>query len=125
MYVALFWGKPNPEWNKENFGKLGFRMYQLASQMPGFVALHRFDTPDGGELAIAYFDTEEHMKAWYNQPEHRALETLARREILDDYTIEIAHITRSYTKASSHFKATEAEERGADLLAANPEAAIV
>jgi hypothetical protein len=64
------------------------------------------------------------MKAWYNQPEHRALETLARREILDDYTIEIAHITRSYTKASSHFKATEADERGADLLAANPEAAI-
>jgi heme-degrading monooxygenase HmoA len=99
-------------------------MFQIASKMPGFVALHRFDTPDGGELAIAYFDTEEHMKAWYAQPEHRALQTLARREILDDYNIEIAQITRSYTKATSHFKATESEMRGADLLAANPDAAI-
>ena len=121
MIVALFWGKVNPAWKNEQYQKLGFRMFQRASEMPGFVALHRFDTPDGGELAIAYFETEDQMKAWYNHPEHRAVETLGHREILDDYKIEICEVTRSYTKASTHFKSDAASERGADLLAADPE----
>jgi hypothetical protein len=58
------------------------------------------------------------MAAWYNHPEHRIVETLGRREILDDYTIEILEMTRSYTKATSTFTPTEAEERAADELAA-------
>jgi heme-degrading monooxygenase HmoA len=119
MFVALFWGKVCPEWQNDEYAAIGARMFERASSMPGFVALHKLDVPDGRELAIAYFETEEQMLAWYNDPEHRAVETLGRRAILDDYTIEILEMTRSYTKASSTFVATAADERAADDLAAS------
>lgn len=123
MIAALFWGKVNKAWQNEQYQKLGLRMFERAKEMPGFVSLLKFDAPDG-EFAIAYFETEEHLKAWYHHPEHRALQALARREILDDYWIEIAHVTRRYTKASSNFTATQIEEQRADALAINPEANI-
>jgi len=118
MHVALFWGKVRPDWQNDTYQSIGLRMFEAASSMPGFVALHRLDVPDGRELAIAYFEDEEAMAAWYNHPEHRVVETLGRGEILDDYTIEILEMTRSYTKATSTFVPTEAEERAAGELAA-------
>lgn len=124
MIVVLFWGKVNPAWKNENYQKLGFRIFQRVSEMPGFVTMHRFDTPDGGELGIAYFETEAHVRAWYNHPEHRAVEVLGRRAILDEYTIEICDVKRSYTKQTSNFVADEAAVKGADLLEHDVEAAI-
>lgn len=59
-------------------------MAELASGMPGFVASHKVDLPDGRELAIAYLETEEHMQAWYHQPKHRAAQRAGRERILDD-----------------------------------------
>jgi heme-degrading monooxygenase HmoA len=118
MHVALFWGKVRPEWQNEAYASIGLKMFEAASSMPGFVALHRLEVPDGRELAIAYFESEEAMEAWYNHPDHRVVETLGRREILEDYTIEILEMTRSYTKATSTFTASEHEERAADELAA-------
>lgn len=118
MHVALFWGKVRSEWQNDTYASMGLKMFEAASSMPGFVALHRLEVPDGRELAIAYFESEEAMAAWYDHPEHRVVETLGRREILEDYTIEILEMTRSYTKASSTFTATADEERAADELAA-------
>ena len=64
------------------------------------------------------------MEAWYDHPEHRAVETIGRRDILEDYTIEVLELVRSYTKESSTFRATPAEIEAADRLAADPGAAI-
>lgn len=124
MYVALFWGKVRSEWQNDHYAQLGLRMFECASQSPGFVALHRFEVPDGRELAIAYFDTKEDLETWYNNSEHRAVEALGRRDILEDYTIEILEMVRSYTKASSTFEATSAELRAADKLASDPRSII-
>ena len=88
MYVALFWGKVRPEWQNEEYVSIGMRMFERASSMPGFVALHKFDVPDGRELAIAYFENAEAMESWYREPEHRAVQVAARQQILEDYTIE-------------------------------------
>lgn len=79
MYVAMFYAKVNPEFDPAEYESIGMRMYELASEMPGFVALHKVDLPDGRELAIAYFETEQQMRAWYKHPEHRRVQTRARK----------------------------------------------
>ncbi|WP_329222840.1 hypothetical protein OG352_36680 [Streptomyces sp. NBC_01485] len=116
MYVAMFWAKVRPEWQNEKYASIGMRMFERASSMPGFVALHKFDVPDGRELAIAYFETAEAMDAWYHDPEHRAVQVVGREQILEDYTIEILEMTRSYTKSSSRFTTTDEERHAAELL---------
>ncbi len=103
MYVALFYGRLNPSHNAAEYAEMGQRMAELASGMPGFVELHKVDLPDGRELAIAYFETEAHMQAWYHHPEHRIAQRAGRERILDDYLIEVCEIKRSYSKASSNF----------------------
>lgn len=105
MVVALFYARVSPALDLDEYAAIGARMYELASAMPGFVALHKTALPDGRELAIAYFDTEAHMKAWYDHPEHRAVQAAARDGMLEDYLIEVCEIKRAYTLASSHFDA--------------------
>ena len=127
MFVAMFWATVNPEWQNDQYAQIGYRMFLRASEMPGFVALHKLVLPEEheyDELAIAYFDTAEHMRAWYNDPSHRAVEVLGRREILSKYKIEILEMTRSYTHESSTFVTDDAAERGADLLAKNAHAIL-
>jgi heme-degrading monooxygenase HmoA len=103
VYVALFYGQVNPGVDPDEYAAIGMRMYELAAQMPGFAALHKVDLPDGRELAIAYFETEEQMKAWYDHPEHREIQVRARESLLDDYLIEVCEIKRAYTKETSLF----------------------
>ena len=110
MYVALFYSQVNPNHDAVEYEALGLRMYELASQMPGFVDFKQANLQDGRELAIAYFETEEDMKAWYNHPEHREAQIAGRESILDDYLIEVCEIKRSYTKSSSYFKDDRAKE---------------
>ena len=105
MYVALFYGRVNSNHDADEYAMMGQRMAELASKMPGFVALHKVNVPDGRELAIAYFETEAQMQDWYLHPEHRKVQELGRESILDDYLIEICEIKRCYTKATSHFRA--------------------
>lgn len=111
MYVAMFYAKINPEFDPAEYASIGMRMYELASQMPGFVALHKLELPDGRELAIAYFETEEQMQAWYSHPEHRKVQARARESILDDYLIEVCEVKRAYTKATSYFDEIVAKEQ--------------
>ena len=103
MFVALFYARVRAEHDAQEYAAMGLRMYEIASQMPGFVALHKLDMPDGRELAIAYFETEADMQGFYSHPEHRAVQHAARERILDDYLIEVCEVKRSYTKASSWF----------------------
>ena len=104
MYVALFYGQVNPNHDALEYEALGLRMYELASKMPGFVDFKQANLPDSCELAIAYFETEEDMQAWYDHPEHRKAQIAGRESILDDYLIEVCEIKRSYTKSSSYFQ---------------------
>lgn len=96
-------------------------MHKRVSQSPGLISIHQFEVPDGRQLALAYFETEEAIVAWHNHPEHRVVEALGRQSVLDDYSIEIFELKRSYTKESSTFVANEKEKLAADKLAANLE----
>jgi heme-degrading monooxygenase HmoA len=119
VYVALFWLRINAEWQDDRYMQLAEWMRKAVSASPGLIRIEQLMVPDGRQLALAYFESEEAIIAWHNHSEHRIVETLGRKSALDDYTIEIFELKRSYTKESSTFVATEKEQRAADKLAAN------
>ena len=119
MYVALFWLRINVEWQDDRYMQLVEWMRKAVDASPGLIRIEQLAVPDGRQLALAYFDSEEAIIAWHNHSEHRIVEALGRQSALDDYTIEIFELKRSYTKESSTFVATEKEQRAADKLAAN------
>ena len=60
----------------DEFDRLGTRMYDIVSQMPGFLSAKSFKADGGEEIAIIRFASEEALEAWQTHPEH--VETMKR-----------------------------------------------
>lgn len=60
----------------EDYGRLGERMYEIVSNLPGFLSAKSFKAMDGEELTVIRFASEEALEAWRTHPEH--VETMRR-----------------------------------------------
>lgn len=56
--------------------KLGERMYDIVSRLPGFLSVKSFRSDDGEELTVFRFSSEDALEAWRTHPEH--VETMKR-----------------------------------------------
>lgn len=60
----------------DEYGRLGERMYDIVSRLPGFLSVKSFKAADGEELTLFRFASEEALEAWRTHPEH--VETMKR-----------------------------------------------
>ncbi len=60
----------------DEYGRLGQRMYDIVSNLPGFLSVKSFKAEDGEELTIFRFASEQALEAWRTHPEH--VETMKR-----------------------------------------------
>ncbi|MGY8633712.1 antibiotic biosynthesis monooxygenase [Bradyrhizobium sp. 14AA] len=60
----------------EEHDRLGERMYDIVSRLPGFLSVKSFKAADGEELTVFRFASEEALEAWRTHPEH--VETMKR-----------------------------------------------
>jgi heme-degrading monooxygenase HmoA len=58
------------------YERLGERMYNIVSRIPGFLSVKSFKADDGEELSAFRFASEEALEAWRTHPEH--VETMKR-----------------------------------------------
>lgn len=58
------------------YERLGERMHDIVSRLPGFLSVKSFKAADGEELTVFRFASEEALEAWRTHPEH--LETMKR-----------------------------------------------
>lgn len=80
------------EW-EETFG----RMVALASEAPGCISIDGYASPDGAELAVARFESDEALQAWKNDPRHLVAQARGREAFFDAYKVTVASpIIREY-----------------------------
>ncbi len=60
----------------DEYNRLGERMYEIVSRLPGFLSVKSFKAEDGEELTLFRFASEEALEAWRTHPEH--VETMRR-----------------------------------------------
>lgn len=58
------------------YERLGERMYNIVSELPGFLSVKSFKAADGEELTLFRFASEDALEAWRTHPEH--VETMKR-----------------------------------------------
>jgi heme-degrading monooxygenase HmoA len=75
---------------------LGMRMYQFASEMPGFISYKDFSAEDGEAAAIVEFDSLESLAAWRDHPEHLLAKERGKREFFSEYQIQICPVLKEY-----------------------------
>lgn len=69
--------------------KVGMRMYELASAMPGFRSYKDFVAEDGENVSIIEFESIEDVDAWRDHPEHKEAQRRGREAFFSEYLIQV------------------------------------
>jgi heme-degrading monooxygenase HmoA len=70
------------------------RIYELGIAMPGYISIKDFVADDGERLALAEFDSLEHLAAWRDQPEHRDAQQAGRDRYYTEYSLQVCSVVR-------------------------------
>jgi len=82
--------------DSEAYRKTSRRMHELVEQMPGFISIKAYTGEDGEEIDLVRFASEEALKAWKEQPEHREAQRRGREEFYDRYSVQACKVVRDY-----------------------------
>ncbi len=72
------------------------QMRELAERQPGYLGSLSARTDDGDELTIVFFTDEQALRAWHDEPRHRAAQQLARERWYERYQVHVARVERAY-----------------------------
>jgi heme-degrading monooxygenase HmoA len=96
MVITIFRSRLRPEHHAE-YEVWASRMNDLAATMPGFLAIKTFAAEDGERVSIVEFESEETMRAWKNQADHREAQELGRKTFYSEYRIQVCQPIRDYS----------------------------
>jgi heme-degrading monooxygenase HmoA len=96
MVITIFRSRLRPEHENE-YAEWATRMRDLASNMPGFLAIKTFTAEDGERVSIVEFESEETMSQWRDQADHRQAQELGRKLFYSEYRIQVCQPIRDYS----------------------------
>ena len=97
MVVIVFRSRLRAGVDPSPLGPVGARMYELATQMPGFISYKDFAAGDGEGVSIVEFESLETLAAWRNHPEHLEAQRVGREQFFSEYRIHVCTPVRSYS----------------------------
>lgn len=93
MPIVIFRSRLRPEAAGE-YAELAPRILELARAMPGFVSFKTFTADDGERCSIVEFDSEEHLRAWREHPNHLEAQRIGRQRLYAEYEITVCEPIR-------------------------------
>ena len=90
MVLVIFRAYLRPDADIKAYSDTSRRLHELVEQHPGFIAIESFTAPDGEEVSLEWFDSEESVEAWRRNPEHVAAQHRGRTEWYASYRIQRA-----------------------------------
>jgi heme-degrading monooxygenase HmoA len=72
------------------------RMVELARQQPGFLGIESARGTDGLGITVSYWLSEEAIRAWHEQAEHRLAQAAGREKWYAAYELRVARVERAY-----------------------------
>jgi heme-degrading monooxygenase HmoA len=93
MIVTVFRSRLLPG-VREDYVALAERMNELARTMPGYISHKGFFADDGERVTVVEFESEEGMRAWRMDPEHRAAQHKAREIYYSEYSVQVCEVVR-------------------------------
>jgi len=80
------------------YSKMADRMVHLASQQPGFLGVESARGADGVGITVSYWESEDAIRHWMKNIEHKAAQKSGKKTWYQDYMIRISKIERDYGK---------------------------
>ena len=96
MVITIFRSRLRPE-HEEEYTEWAARMHDLAVKMPGFVSIKTFAAEDGERVSIVEFESEEAVRHWREQADHRQAQELGRKAFYSEYRVQVCQPIRDYS----------------------------
>jgi heme-degrading monooxygenase HmoA len=77
-----------------DYERTAWRMVELARSQPGFLGVESARSPDGFGITVSYWASEEAIRDWRRQAEHRAAQELGREAWYSAFRIRVARVER-------------------------------
>jgi heme-degrading monooxygenase HmoA len=87
-YAVIFTSQRTPE-GEHGYGNMAQRMTELAAEQPGFLGVESVRGADGFGITISYWESEEAIKAWKAQADHKIAQEGGRRVWYADYQLRL------------------------------------
>ena len=72
------------------------RMVELARQQPGFLGIESARGADGLGITVSYWESEEAIRAWHNEAEHRLAQSAGREKWYATFQLRVCRVERAY-----------------------------
>ena len=95
MFVVIFRAKVRSQGTDSEYTQVAARMRQLALEEFGCLEFSAV-TEGSDEIALSYWPSQEHIRAWKAHSEHVLAQQLGRKRWYESYTVQVAEITREY-----------------------------
>src|SRR6516164_8802195 len=97
MIAVIFEVWPAPG-RRDHYLRLAAELREELDCADGFISIERFQSLTEPEkmLSLSFWRDEEAVKAWRNNPHHRASQRQGRGGIFADYRLRIGAIIRDY-----------------------------
>ena len=96
MVITIFRSRLRPEHEKE-YAEWAARMQDLAVKMPGFISIKTFAAEDSERVSIVEFESEEAVRHWREQEDHRQAQELGRKAFYSEYRVQVCQPIRDYS----------------------------
>lgn len=75
---------------------LNARMEEIVKAIPGFLAADGYASPEGDQIGLIRFESQEALRAWRDHPEHRVAQARGKAEFYASYRVEVCEVVRAY-----------------------------
>lgn len=96
-YYAVIFTNQRTE-GDAGYAAMAERMVELAAQQPGFLGLESVRDASGLGITVSYWRSEEDIRAWKAQAEHREAQARGHRQWYAGFALRVARVERAYGK---------------------------
>lgn len=91
-YAVIFTSNRTPI--DAGYAETAGRMVALAQSQPGFLGIDSARSEIG--ITVSYWQSEEAIRAWYNNAEHQLAQRLGREQWYSAFHVRVAKVERAY-----------------------------
>ena len=95
-YYAVIFSSRRRGGDGDGYAEAAERMDMLVREQPGFLGAESTRDEQGFGITVAYFDSEDAIRAWRDHGEHASTRAEGRARWYDGFAVRVAKVERAY-----------------------------
>ena len=95
-YFAVIFTSVRTAADEAGYERAAERMVELACQQPGFLGIESTRGADGLGITVSYWSSEEAIRHWREQAEHRLAQEQGRAKWYARFTLRVCRVERAW-----------------------------